>query len=123
MRGSAAEAFLHLFKLPPRDAHERILPAAKGMQKQKRRGETLRRGVWRTNPQMFNVSDRDPNQCRDRCRNYLGPGFVRTTWVTVTGAAMMTAGCVAIVVGLARRLVRCGGWLRVRWIGPGGEPV
>ena len=44
-RGSAAEALLHLFKLPPRDAHARILPAAEGLQKQKRRGGTLRRGV------------------------------------------------------------------------------
>jgi uncharacterized protein (DUF2249 family) len=42
MRGSAAEAFLHLFKLPPRDAHERILPAAGRLQKQKRRYGTLR---------------------------------------------------------------------------------
>jgi hypothetical protein len=42
MRGSAAEAFLHLFKLPPRDAHERILPAAERLQKKKRRDETMR---------------------------------------------------------------------------------
>jgi hypothetical protein len=123
MRGSAAEAFLHLFKLPPRDAHERILPAAERLQKEKRRGETLRRGVWRTNPQMFNVSSRDPNHCQDRCRNYLDPGSVPTIWVTMTGAAMMTVGCVAVVIGPARRRARCGGWLRVRWIGPGGEPV
>jgi hypothetical protein len=29
-----------LFELPPRDAHQRILPAAEGLQKQKRRDET-----------------------------------------------------------------------------------
>jgi hypothetical protein len=45
MRGSAAEAFLHLFKLPPRDAHERILPAAERLQKQKRRPRLARHGV------------------------------------------------------------------------------
>jgi hypothetical protein len=44
-RGSAAEAFLHLFKLPPRDAHERILPAAEGLQKEKRRAQLARHGV------------------------------------------------------------------------------
>ena len=41
-RGSPAEAFLHLFKLPSRDAHEQILPVAEGLQKQKRRDGTLR---------------------------------------------------------------------------------
>jgi hypothetical protein len=45
MRGSAAEAFLHLFKLPPRDAHERILPAAERLQKQKRRARLVRHGI------------------------------------------------------------------------------
>jgi hypothetical protein len=44
-RGSAAEAFLYLFKLPPRDAHGRILPAAERLQKQKRRAQPARRGV------------------------------------------------------------------------------
>jgi hypothetical protein len=44
-RRSAAEAFLHLFKLPPRDAHERILPAAERLQKQKRRAQLARHGV------------------------------------------------------------------------------
>jgi hypothetical protein len=41
-RGSAAEAFLHLFELPARDAHEWILPAAERLQKEKRRVGTLR---------------------------------------------------------------------------------
>ena len=45
--GSAAEAFLHLFKLPPRDAHQRILPAAAGLQKKKRRALLARHGVSR----------------------------------------------------------------------------
>jgi len=36
-RRHAAEARLHLFKLPPRDAHARILPAVENLQKQKRR--------------------------------------------------------------------------------------
>ena len=36
-RGNAAEALPHLFKLPRRDAHARILPVAECLQKQKRR--------------------------------------------------------------------------------------
>lgn len=35
--GSAAEAFLHLLELPRGYAHERMLPAPPGLQKQKRR--------------------------------------------------------------------------------------
>lgn len=34
-RGRAAEALLHLFELPPGNAHARILPAVEKMRKQK----------------------------------------------------------------------------------------
>jgi hypothetical protein len=34
-----------LFKLPPRDAHQRILPAVEGLQKEKRRAPPARHGV------------------------------------------------------------------------------
>ena len=38
---NAADALLHLFKLPTRDAHAPMLPATAGLQKQKRRTSLL----------------------------------------------------------------------------------
>jgi hypothetical protein len=38
-RGNTAEALPHLFKLPTRNTHARILPAVERLQKQKRRGD------------------------------------------------------------------------------------
>jgi len=53
-RGNAAEALPHLFKLPTRDAHMRILPAAERLQKQKRRDDlSARRSL--NHQAIFNV--------------------------------------------------------------------
>jgi hypothetical protein len=92
--------------------------------KSKNAGRNLRATAFdKSNQRPVNASGRDPNHCQNRCRNHLDYGSVPTILVTMMGAAMMTVGCVVVVAGPVRRLARCGGWLRVRWIGPGWEPV
>jgi hypothetical protein len=44
-----------LFELPPRDAHQRILPVVEGLQKEKRLAVASRRGVCKSNRQEFNA--------------------------------------------------------------------
>ena|ERR1700690_461878 len=85
-RRSAAEAFLHLFELPPRDAHEGILPAAEGLQKEKRRGAT---GAPR----------RLANQMKEK-------SMPRSIAGTVAGTGIVAVAGTGLILALSRR-----GWL------------
>ena len=91
--------------------------------KSKNAGRNLHAAAFdEQNQRPVNVPGRDPNHCRDCCRNCWILILVRTILTTMMKPVRMTAGYVA-GARRARRPARCGGRPRAHCVVPGWELV